>query len=158
MSPLPLLRAGDLKEGPSWPRLPDFGQQLARKLAEGMRPKEWWTRNWLLTRALQREQYRDVMLDCAVADMARSHSLLITASLEFLGEGSVSDPEAALWYALTEHSQWRRQGREILEPLTRLPAHPGFDRIAALVRTRHRDVPAPLCGNAALQYGGRKLQ
>jgi hypothetical protein len=96
--------------------------------------KVWGLANDLLTRGIQQ---------------------LLTAALEHLPDAELDCLEAAAWFALSVHDEWRKAGIRWLEPFRStwlrdwVSARPKYKRFARLCRSVDRDLPLWIAGGGA---------
>ena len=110
-----------------------------------MRAHPWPARASLPLEALEVELHRCVLLDMPYEALAAGNEAMIKAVLKKLGETKIAEHFAAMFYALSAHGPWREVALRVLLPGSP-PLSDVYQRVAALVRTRHPEIPLWLAG------------
>ena len=134
-------RAGEILERPEQPHYPTMPRALQKMpLTEVWIDGALHARSWH-DRAVVFDQLICELLDSdnKVSDSMRAAQVLLTIAAEHLCEREFTTLDAAQFYRLTLHQQWRAAGESFVlaEGATKvrswLRLHPGFDRISKVL-------------------------
>lgn len=134
-------RRGELLDRPSWSRFASMSRELQRCPL---------TNDWIDAALLARSwSDRTIAFDFLISgllnsenkpeDSTRAAGMLLTVAGEHLCEAALTEIDAAAFYSLTLHPQWRGAGEKYLRAQsnakirTWLKLHPGISRLRARV-------------------------